>query len=500
MERAKQHSGQINGDDAFKLKDTYGLPFEEIELLAKDHGLKVEVDRYQKLEKEAKEKSRQGQKCTQQIASENVFEPFALKEGATQFAGWTELTLKSTVKGLMKDGQFVSSLAQNEEGIVFLAATPFYAEMGGQVGDTGFLSSPELLFRVTDCKSPFKGLIGHIGKMEKGHLHTGQQLTVTVDAERRQKIANNHTATHLLHWALHKVLGEHIKQAGSVVDSNRLRFDFSHHKALGAEEIQQIEDLVNTKIRENHPVKSYELAYAEVKDRHDIKQFFGDKYGLKVRVVEADISKELCGGTHTQGTGHIGYFRIVKESSIAAGVRRIEAVTGELAEEFARDSDKQLEMLASLLKSTPAKLRERIEKLVDENKALADKLKKARLEEIQLLQKNLLENREVLRDVTCIAAEVSLAPDELRSLGDALIANLSSGIVLLGSASGGKASLYLRLTEDLIQKQLQAHVIIRDLASLIEGSGGGKAQGATAGGKAPEKIPLALLKVREYIP
>lgn len=499
MERAKAHQGQISGEDAFKLKDTYGLPFEEIALLAIDGGLTIEEKRYYELEEEAKVRSRANRKVADQEMSESLFEPFLKKHGATQFLGYDAVKADGVILGLLKEGQFVEELHEGDEGAVFVNASPFYAEMGGQVGDQGRLTNSAADFAVIDCRAPFKGLVAHEGTLKKGVLKVGDKLTLEVEALRRQRIANNHTATHLLHFALQKVLGAHIKQAGSVVDEAHLRFDFSHHKALTREEIRQIEDLVNLKIRENHPVKTYELSYDEVKSKGDIKQFFGEKYGAKVRVVETDEAKELCGGTHTSQSGNIGYFRIEKESSIAAGVRRIEAVTGEKAESLAKASDDQLTALALMLKVNEQKLKERIEKLLEENKTQSSELKKQRQNQLRAIKEEALAAKRRIRDTELIAFEADLEPDELRTMAEELIAGLKSGIVLLGSPKHQKAQLYLRITNDLNQKGLLADAIMRDLAVLIEGSGGGKPQGAMAGGKAFDKIPLALLKIQDYV-
>lgn len=500
MERAKSHQGQISGEDAFKLKDTYGLPFDEITLLAKDGGLVVDEVRYCALEKEARERSRSSRKDIGQMAQESLFEPFAKEQGATRFFGYDKTSAKGRVLALVKEGQFVDAIAEGDEAIVLLDETPFYAEMGGQVGDTGELTTSNVAFEVLDCKAPFKGLIGHIGKLKQGILKVGMQVQASVDSKRRQKIANNHTATHLLHFALQKVLGEHIRQAGSVVDPFRLRFDFSHHKAVTQEEIRAIEDMVNGKIRENHPVNWYELSYEEVKDRTDIKQFFGEKYGTKVRVVETDQAKELCGGTHTAASGNIGYFRIEKESSIAAGVRRIEAVSGEEAENLARECEDALNGMAKGLKVLPAKLAERIEKLQEENKALSEQLKKWRKEMVKKIKEELLASQEILRDTVLISQEVDLTVEEMGLLAEELVGGFKSTIILLASGKEGKANLVLRLSADLVKKGLNAGGLIRELARLVDGSGGGKPNGAMAGGSSPDKIPLALIKVRDYIP
>lgn len=500
IEKAKTHKGEISGEDAFKLKDTYGLPFEEISLLAKDGGLTVDEARYQILEKEAKDRSRAVRKTTDQIASSSLYESFIKEHGETKFIGYDNTEGSGVVLGLVKEGQFVQSLNQGDEGIVIVDRTPFYAEMGGQVGDTGSMIAGETLFDVEDCHAPFKGVIAHEGKLKTGSIKIGDKLQLKVDAARRQKIANNHTATHLMHFALHQVLGAHIKQAGSVVDTERLRFDFSHHKALTKDEIRRIEDLVNAEIRQNHPVKWTELPYDEVKDRGDIKQFFGEKYGSKVRVVESGEAKELCGGTHTDNTGNIGYFRIEKESSIAAGVRRIEAITGVDAEKLARSSDDQLAALSTTLKVIEPKLQERVEKLLEENKALLNQLKSIRQTYLASVKKEALESKRDIRDTAVIAFEGDFEPDELRSTAEELIKDLKSGIVLLGSPRNQKAQIYLRVSDDLVKKGVLADAITRDLAVLIEGSGGGKPQGAMAGGKAYEKIPLVLLKLLDYIP
>ena len=500
IEKAKTHQGVISGEDAFKLKDTYGLPFEEIMLLAIDGGLTVDEAKYQVLEKEAKERSRAVRKTTDQVAASSLYEAFTKAHGETKFVGYEKTEEAGVIIGLVKEGQFVDSLTAGDEGIVLVNQTPFYAEMGGQVGDTGRIVFKDGLFDVEDCHAPFKGVTAHDGKLEKGMLKVGDPVQLHVDAARRKKIANNHTATHLMHFALHQVLGAHIKQAGSVVDPIRLRFDFSHHKALTKQEIRQIEDLVNAEIRMNHSVKWTELPYDEIKNREDIKQFFGEKYGSKVRVVESGEAKELCGGTHTEKTGDIGYFRIEKESSIAAGVRRIEAVTGVDAEKLSRNSDDQLAALSATLKVLEPKLQERVEKLLEENKALLTQLKAIRQSYLASLKQEALKSKRDIRDVAVIAFEGDLEPDELRSTAEDLIKEMKSGMVLLGSSKNQKAQIYLRVSDDLVKKGILADAITRDLAALIEGSGGGKPQGAMAGGKAYDKIPLVLLKVLDYIP
>ncbi len=499
IDKAHTKNRLISGDDAFKLKDTYGLPIEEILLIAKDSNLTLDESRYQQLEKEAKERSRNIQKNTQQVVEENIFSEFAKNQGETKFLGYTHTIADSLVVGLAINGEFIQQMEEGQEGVVFLAETPFYAEMGGQVGDTGYLEGSHQYFDVQSCSVPYKGLIAHKGILKRGPLNLGNTVTAVIDRDRRQKIANNHTATHLLHWALHRVLGEHIKQAGSVVDPQRLRFDFSHHKALSLEEIRQIEDLVNAKIRENVPVKCYEMKYEEVQQREDIKQFFGEKYGSSVRVVDIDYSKELCGGTHTSAVGNIGLFRIVKEGSIAAGVRRIEAVAGYEADELNRQNEDMLLKIAQNLKASPHQILERIEKLLEDNRQSLQELKNLRLNQLHIVIESLLNQTNQAGNLRFITAEVSLSAEELRQCIDLTLERLGSGIVLLGTATTDKCQLMAKVSEDLVKQGFSAHELIKIAMPIVEGSGGGKPQTAQGGGKAPQKLLEALEKIKEHL-
>lgn len=500
IEKAQASSQHlISGDDAFKLKDTYGLPIEEVLLIAKDSNLKVDEKRYQQLEEEAKQRSRSTQKNVQQIASENVFAEFAKQNGETNFLGYTHAVADGKVVGLVVDGEFVQSMQEGQEGLVILSETPFYAEMGGQVGDVGCLESPQHYFLVQDCITPYKGIIAHQGQLQRGTLQVGETVTAVIDRDRRQKIANNHTATHLLHWALHRVLGEHVKQAGSVVDPQRLRFDFSHHKALTTEELRQIEDIVNAKIRENLPVKWYELKYDEAQKREDIKQFFGEKYGSSVRVIDIDYSKELCGGTHTSAVGNIGLFRIAKEGSIAAGIRRIEAVTGKEAEELSRQSEDTLIQVAQNLKTPLHQVQERLEKLLEENRQLAQELKTIRKNQLNQLVETLLSQVTQAEALRFVVAEASLSMEELRQCVDLTMDRLGSGIVVLGTVLADKCQLMAKVSDDWVKQGFSAHEIIKLAMPIVEGSGGGKPQTAQGGGKAPQNLIEALERIKEFL-
>lgn len=499
IDHARRHGKEISGDDAFKLKDTYGFPIEEILLLAVDAALTVDIGRYQHLEDEAKDRSRSAQKTVQQVASESTFANYIRDHGKCEFVGFDQKTASGKVTALVVNGEMVEMMSPGDEGMVILDKSPFYAEMGGQVADMGTLSQEGILFQVTDCQAPFKGMIAHIGKLEQGPLRIGDVVTASIDFDRRNKIQNNHTATHLLHWALHRVLGEHVKQAGSVVDPTRLRFDFSHHKALTSSEIRQIEDLVNAKIRENSPVQWYEIPYEEAQKKREIKQFFGEKYDSKVRVIDIDFSKELCGGTHVRALGNIGLFVISKESSIAAGVRRIEAITGEEAISFVRETEDMVNSLSANLKTAPQKLQERVDKLLEENKQLVQELKSLKKGQLGNLVSDLMSKVELTNNIPLLVAELMIPLDELRTCMDDVSARMPSGVVVLGAGTDDKCHLIVRVSDDLTLKGIKANEIVKAIAPIIEGSGGGKANLAQAGGKSPGKLSEALSKVKALL-
>jgi len=367
IERSRSQE-KIAGDDAFILKDTYGFPIEEILLIAKDEKLAVDLERFEQLEEEAKEKSRKARKQQVQQFDQNFFADFARTHKPSQFVGYERTLSKALLNGIVMGDRFVDRMDEGDEGILLLDSTPFYAERGGQVGDRGQIFCDGALFQVEDCFSPYPGVIAHLGRLVKGSLLKGHHVEAHVNEERRDQIRNNHTATHLLHYALHQVLGPHIKQAGSLVEDKKLRFDFTHHKTVSEKEIREIENLVNQKIRQNQSVKTYEIPYAEAQKRSDIQQLFDEKYGESVRVIDLDFSKELCGGTHVDRTGSIGLFKIVKESSIAAGIRRIEAVTGLPAEEMVQRQEDLIRACSERLKSPLSS--EKIEQLLEENREL----------------------------------------------------------------------------------------------------------------------------------
>ncbi len=486
IEKAKQNPlREINGEEAFKLKDTYGLPLEEILLIAKDGNLKVNLESYQLLEEKAKELSKKAHVTHAQEAEESLYKEFIGKHGPAEFLGYTQMEVEGTIVGLISGGKLIDSIKEGEEGQILLSKTPFYAEKGGQVGDTGSISHHRAHFSVTDCQSPYPGVIAHIGKSLKGDFLIGEPVKARVEGERRLLIQNNHTATHLLHWALQQILGPHIRQAGSLVEEGRLRFDFNHHKPLSSEEILQIEDLVNAKVREDKNIEIYELSFDDVQKRSDIKQFFGDKYGAKVRVIDLDYSKELCGGTHTSRTGTIGLFRITKEGSIAAGVRRIEAVTGKAAELF----DRQKETL----------LHEKIGQLSEEIKQLHQQIKSFRRSALKELSSTLLQKSITIGSIPFLAAIVPVESDELTALSEDLMHKLPSLVLLLAVKGADRCQILLKVSPDLVKKGISAGNIIKEIAPLIGGSGGGRPEMAQAGGKTPDGIEKAFEKAKQIL-
>ncbi len=485
---------QITGEEAFKLKDTYGFPLEEILLIAKDYDLSLNLESYALLEEQAKEKSRSAATVHSQEAEVNLFKAYVEKQGPCVFEGYEKTEAEGTIMAIVVNGQFVETLQEGQEGLIVLNTTPFYAEKGGQVGDTGMLSHNTARFNVTNCHSPYLDVIVHAGKLTHGAVMVGEPVNAQVDRSRRQKIANNHTATHLLQWALEKVLGAHVKQAGSLVEPDRLRFDFNHHKAVSPEELKKIEALVNEKIFENEEVKAYELSFEEVQNRRDIKQFFGEKYGNTVRVIDIAYSKELCGGTHTHHVGTIGLCRILKESGIAAGVRRIEAVSGMEALNYIQMNEEYALAAAALLKTNLPQLPEKTTALIEENKSLNTQIKLLKKHAVKELAKELTAKVKSAGNVSLLAEVVALDSEELAFLTDDLLSRHKSLVLILAVKKEGQCQLLIRVTQDLVQKGVSAGALIKEIAPLVGGSGGGKAESAQAGGKNPDGLPAAFAK------
>ncbi len=486
----------IPGEAAFKLKDTYGFPIEEITLMAKDHQLTVDLKTYYRLEEEAKERSRDAKVEAHQHFSKNLFTDFASQHSSCSFVGYEEEKSEATIIGIVKEDTFVDELSEKEEGVILLDQTPFYAEMGGQVGDSGTISHGDNSFHVETTRSPYEGVISHMGKQEKGSLRVGEKVSAQINHRKRSAIQRNHTATHLLHWALRKLFGSHIKQSGSFVGPERLRFDFAHHKPLSFHELRQLEDMINQVVWDCHPVQSYHLPYKDVMTREDIQQFFGDKYGEVVRVIDIDFSKELCGGTHVPNTGKIGLFRIVKESSIAAGVRRIEAVTASYAVEAIRKEEDLLSAVSAKLQTPTPKVMQKVDQLLSSLAEKDELIAKNEREKISALCDELLQTAQNGPDFRWICQEVSIDKSHLMDLANTLLSQMEPGLVILGSKNEQSCQIVVRLSSSL---PFDAKQLIQEIAPLIKGGGGGKKEMAQAGGKAPESLSSALKKLQSLL-
>jgi alanyl-tRNA synthetase len=491
--------------DLARLYDTYGTPRDLIRVALEERGFtKLDEDQFN-ADFEVALRQLQSSGVKEQTETRSKVSPaysYLASSGATtEFTGYDEtLTAPVRVKSLIRDGQFTDELNEGEEGEIVLDRTPFYAESGGQVGDTGALFNDEIRMTVVDTPPvPAPKLIVHRVKVDRGRVHQGVQLTAQVDAEKRDATRRNHTATHLMHAALREVLGTHVKQAGSVVAPNYLRFDFTHYQPLTRVEVAEIERLVNYHILRNEPVRT-ELLPLEEAMRTGAMALFGEKYAERVRVLtvpgeEGVFSKELCGGTHVRATGDIGLFKITSDESIASGTRRIRAVTGRDAFLRFQETEALVDGISQELRSTRNEIPAAVARLQEE-------LKKARREADELRLKLALgggassgngdEAREVEGGVRVLAREASdLDAQALRQLSDTLLAQLKSGVVILGRRADGKASLIVRTSSDLA-KRVPAGQVIKQLAPIIGGRGGGKPDMAEGGGPEPQKLGEAL--------
>lgn len=496
LERSQQ-SGIISGEDAFYLKDTYGLPFEEIVLLAIDSGLKVDEARFKALEEEARLRSKGAQESRGAQAASYAELYQALKEELkeTPYLRDERSSYPTEVLAILTGGARVEALQEGESGFVFLKETPFYAEMGGQIGDQGVITAYNVVAKVLKTISPINGLTVHEVEIESGVLNTKQAVIALIDQERRRKVECNHTATHLLHEALQKIIGEHARQAGSVVDVERLRFDFYHHKALSEEEMRLLEQFVNQRIRENHQVKTYEIPYFEAQRRTDIQQFFGEKYGSVVRVVEAGSSKELCGGTHINATGAIGYFRIAKESSIAAGVRRIEAVTGRAAEMVAEGAEELIAELATIVKSTPQKVAEALKKQSDLIEQLQKEIDGLKRQQLEGLMKSLFSQKTPAGRY--VIQHLFQRPGlDMKTLSEMVSVEHPEAIVVVGNNDGHKAHLLIKTPKS---SDLNANELLQIGLKLVQGKGGGKKEMAQGAGSQLDMLPQAISSIFSVI-
>jgi alanyl-tRNA synthetase len=483
----------IPGELAFKLHDTYGFPVDLTADVARELGFTVDMDGYER----AMDVQRRQSQAASQFGAD--LSAGVSVEGKTQFVGYDSLSGAAPVVALLDAaGIPVQALEKGAEGTVVLESTPFYAESGGQVGDTGELRAGSARFAVSDTQK--LGLaFGHRGKLAAGRIAVGDRVEARVDEKRRAAIVLNHSATHLLHAALRKVLGTHVQQKGSLVAPDRLRFDFAHFEPVSAEQLAEIEALVNEQIRLNHAADIRELPYDEAIAAGALA-FFGDKYGDKVRVLKlGDFSTELCGGTHVGRSGDIGLFKIVSEGGIAAGVRRIEAVTGQGALDVVNANEAALREVAGLVKANKDEVPAKVGQLVERARSLERELAALRRKLASGGGRDILEEAQVINGIKVVAARLDGADAKaLRDTADQLKSRLGSGVVVLGAVEGDKVFLVASVTQDLAGR-LKAGELIKPVAELVGGRGGGRADFAQAGGTKPDQVDAALALVPSLI-
>jgi alanyl-tRNA synthetase len=491
----KDKKTTLSGDDAFKLYDTYGFPLDLTKEILEEKGFAIDEEGFQKAMNVQRETARSARAVTNYMgADETVYQQLDPSLTST-FVGYDNLNVTSKIIALTTDTEITDELVAGQAGTIFVDETPFYATSGGQVADTGVITTSEFEFQVEDTIKLQGGKIGHVGKVTKGMIKVSEQVTLTIDKNKRLATGKNHSATHLLQKALRTVLGSHVEQAGSLVSSERLRFDFTHFSALSAEEIEKVEKIVNEEIISALPVHTDIMTIEEAK-KTGAMALFGEKYGDSVRVVTmGEFSKELCGGTHVSNTSSIIVFKIVSETGVAAGVRRIEALTADGVFAYYNEIENELNVAAKVAKTEPAMLAKRIEALQDELKALNSENEKLKNKLAKDALGDVMNQVVEVKGVKLLAAKVpDVDMNGLRNLGDQLKDKMGNGVIILVSASGDKVNLIAMVTDDAMAKGAHAGNLIKDLAVLVGGGGGGRPNMAQAGGKNPAGIDALLEK------
>ena len=498
LEKAGQKT--LSGKDAFLLYDTYGFPLDLTKEILEEKGYSIDEDGFAACMNEQREKARKARGVTNYMGADATVYDQIPASVTTEFVGYDHQTCESVITVLTTESELTEALTEGVHGTVITEKTPFYATMGGQVGDHGVISCGAGRFIVEDTIHLRGGKYGHVGYMAEGMIRNGDSVTLTVCEKSRRNTCSNHSATHLLQKALKTVLGSHVEQKGSLVTPDRLRFDFAHFQAMTAEELERVETIVNEEIAHALPVETKIMSLEEAK-KTGAMALFGEKYGDEVRVVcMGDFSKELCGGTHVSNTSEISTFKIVSESGIAAGVRRIEALTGDGVFAYYKNTEKELAEAAKLLKTTPAALLEKIASLqaelkavMSENESLKSKLAKDALGDVmnQVCE---------VEGVKLLASKLEgVDMNGLRELGDQLREKLGEGVVLLASVNDGKVNLMAAATDGAMKCGAHAGNLIKGIAALVGGGGGGRPNMAQAGGKNPAGIDAALEKAKEVL-
>ncbi|QHM72202.1 alanine--tRNA ligase [Mixta intestinalis] len=491
-ELANLQGDTLDGETVFRLYDTFGFPADLTADVCRERNLKIDEQGFEAAMEQQRQRAREASGFG--VDYSNVISI----DAASAFKGYDRLELKAAITAIYVNGQPAEEMSAGQEGVIVLDETPFYGESGGQVGDTGLLKGQNAEFSVSDTQK-YGQAIGHIGKLTSGHLRVGDRLDAQVDETRRARIRLNHSATHLLHAALRQVLGEHVAQKGSLVNDKYLRFDFSHTEAMKAQEIRQVEDIVNAQIRRNLPVET-SIMDLEAAKAKGAMALFGEKYDARVRVLSmGDFSTELCGGTHASRTGDIGLFRITSESGTAAGVRRIEAITGEAALAQVNAQSEQLQDIAHLVKANSSNLNEKVRAVIEHARALEKELQQLKDQQAAQESASLSNKARDINGVKLLVSELSnVEPKLLRTMVDDLKNQLGSAVIVLATVAEGKVSLIAGVTKDLTDR-VKAGELIGSVAQQVGGKGGGRPDMAQAGGTDAQALPAALASVESWV-
>jgi alanyl-tRNA synthetase len=484
----------LDGTTAFTLYDTFGFPLDLTADVARERNVTIDEAGF--------DQAMEGQRERARAASQfRVAETLAYDGPKTRFRGYETLSEEGRVVALYKGGAKVDSLSIGDQGVVVLDRTPFYAESGGQVGDRGELSRGGVcltLFEVRDTQKIQPDVYGHVGEVKTGELKLGDTVAAQVDQDARGRTMRNHSATHLMHKALREVLGGHVQQKGSLVDPDKTRFDFAHHGPLTDEQIRRVEDIVNAEILDNHPTNARVMPIADAQ-KLGAMMLFGEKYGDEVRVLDIGTSRELCGGTHVTRTGDIGLFKIVAEGGVAAGIRRVEAITGKGALAYVQRQDATLQAAADALKAPVAEIEARIAQLIDGARAADRELARLKAKAAASAGEDLAGSAVDVKGAKVVAASLDGADVKaLRETIDKLKDKLKSAAIVLGSVADGKVTLIAGVTSDLVGK-VKAGELVNHVAQQVGGKGGGRPDMAQAGGSNPAALPGALQSVRGFV-
>ena len=502
MEAALEAKGEktLAGADAFKLYDTYGFPLDLTKEILEEKGYTIDEEGFKAEMQVQRERARSSRETSNYMGADATVYDEIDPSVTTVFTGYDHMSGESKVTVLTTESEIVGSLMEGQEGTIFVEETPFYATMGGQEGDTGVISTENGSFMVKETIKLRGGKYGHVGTMVSGMISTGDTVKLAVDEAARKDTCKNHSATHLLQKALKEVLGSHVEQKGSLVAPGRLRFDFAHFQAMTADEIAAVEAIVNKEIQASLPVVT-EIMNLEDAKKTGAMALFGEKYGETVRVVEmGDFSKELCGGTHVSNTGEITLFKIISEAGVAAGVRRIEALTGEHVMNYYAEIENEQKAIAAALKTNPADILDKIAHLQAELKALQSENESLKSKMAQSSLGDVMDQVKEIKGVKVLAAALKdVDMNGLRDLGDQLKEKLGEGVVVLASDNAGKVNLMATATDGAMKAGAHAGNLIKAIASIVGGGGGGRPNMAQAGGKNPEKISDAIAAVYDVV-